>query len=34
MGYVLKLLAGDELVPAVKAAMRGERHVSDTARQG
>ena len=31
MGYVLKLVAGDELVPAVKAAMRGERHLSDTA---
>jgi DNA-binding NarL/FixJ family response regulator len=30
MGYVLKLVAGDELVPAVKAAMRGERHLSDT----
>jgi len=31
LGYVLKLVAGDELVPAVKAAMRGERHLSDTA---
>ncbi len=28
MGYVLKLVAGDELVPAVQAALRGERHVS------
>ena len=28
LGYVLKLSAGDELVPAVRAAMRGERFVS------
>ena len=28
LGYVLKLAAGDELVPAVRAALRGERHVS------
>lgn len=28
MGYVLKVAAGDELVPAVHAALRGERHVS------
>jgi len=28
LGYVLKLEAGDELVPAVRAALRGERHVS------
>ena len=28
LGYVLKLVAGDELVPAVRAALRGERHVS------
>ena len=28
LGYVLKLVAGDELVPAVHAALRGERHVS------
>lgn len=27
-GYVLKVAAGDELVPAVRAALRGERHVS------
>jgi DNA-binding NarL/FixJ family response regulator len=27
VGYVLKLAAGDELVPAVRAALRGERHV-------
>ncbi len=30
LGYVLKFAAGDELVPAVRAAMRGERHISDT----
>jgi DNA-binding NarL/FixJ family response regulator len=28
MGYVVKLVAGDELVPAVHAALRGERHVT------
>jgi DNA-binding NarL/FixJ family response regulator len=28
LGYVLKLAAGDDLVPAVLAALRGERHVS------
>ena len=28
LGYVLKLAAGDELLPAVRAALRGERHVS------
>lgn len=28
IGYVLKSAAGDELVPAVHAALRGERHVS------
>ena len=28
LGYVLKLAAGDELVPAVHAALRGERQVS------
>ncbi len=28
LGHVLKLVAGDELVPAVHAALRGERHVS------
>src|SRR5688572_4262192 len=27
LGYVLKLAAGDDLVPAVHAALRGERHV-------
>jgi DNA-binding NarL/FixJ family response regulator len=28
LGYVLKLWAADDLVPAVWAAMRGERHVT------
>jgi DNA-binding NarL/FixJ family response regulator len=28
LGYVLKLAAGEELVPAVHAALRGERHVA------
>lgn len=28
LGYVLKRVAGDELVVAVRSAMRGERHVS------
>ena len=28
MGYVLKIAAGDELVPAVRSVLRGERHVS------
>ena len=28
MGYVLKLVAGEDLVPAVRAALRGERHIS------
>lgn len=28
LGYVLKDVAGDELVPAVHAALRGERYVS------
>ena len=27
LGYVLKLSAGNELVPAVRAALRGERYV-------
>jgi DNA-binding NarL/FixJ family response regulator len=30
LGYVSKLAAGDELIPAVRAALRGERHVSPT----
>ena len=28
LGYVLKVAAGDDLIPAVHAALRGERHVS------
>ena len=28
LGYVLKLAAGDDLIPAVRAALRGERHIS------
>lgn len=28
LGYVLKPSAGDELVPAIRAALRGERYVS------
>lgn len=28
LGYVLKGEAGDDLMPAVRAALRGERHVS------
>jgi DNA-binding NarL/FixJ family response regulator len=28
LGYVLKLSAGEELVAAVRAALRGQRHVS------
>ena len=30
LGYVLKLSAGEDLVAAVRAALRGERHVSGT----
>ena len=32
LGYVLKDAAGDELVPAVRAALDGERFVSSSAR--
>jgi DNA-binding NarL/FixJ family response regulator len=28
LGYVLKVLAGDDLMPAVRSVLRGERHVS------
>ena len=28
LGYVIKGAAGDELIPAVRSALRGERHVS------
>ena len=31
LGYVVKLVAGDELVPAIHAALRGERHVTGVA---
>jgi len=27
MGYVLKVTAGEDLVPAIHAALRGERHI-------
>ena len=29
LGFVLKDLAGDDLIPAVHSALRGERHVSE-----
>ena len=28
LGYVLKVSAGDEMVPAIRAALRGELHIS------
>jgi DNA-binding NarL/FixJ family response regulator len=31
LGFVVKLVAGDDLVPAIHAALRGERHVSGIA---
>jgi DNA-binding NarL/FixJ family response regulator len=31
MGYVLKISAGDDLVPAVRAALRGDRHFTPAA---
>jgi DNA-binding NarL/FixJ family response regulator len=34
LGYVLKQTAGEDLIPAVHAALRGERHVSLAARAG
>ena len=30
LGYVLKLTAGDDLVPAIHAVLRGEQHLSPT----
>ena len=30
LGYVLKIRAGDDLLPAIRAALRGERHLSPT----
>jgi len=32
LGYVLKVAAGRDLMPAVRAALRGERHVSEALR--
>jgi DNA-binding NarL/FixJ family response regulator len=29
-GYVMKLTAGDDLVPAIRAALQGKRHLSPT----
>ena len=29
LGYVLKCSAGEDLIPAIDAALRGERHVSE-----
>jgi DNA-binding NarL/FixJ family response regulator len=34
MGYVLKRLAGDELIPAVQSALRGEHYVSHVLNPG
>ena len=31
LGYVLKLTAGEDLVPAIHADLRGEQHVSPLA---
>ena len=31
LGYVLKLRAGEDLVPAIHAALRGEQHISPLA---
>lgn len=31
LGYVLKLTAGEDLVPAIHAALRGEHHISPLA---
>jgi DNA-binding NarL/FixJ family response regulator len=33
LGYVLKLAAGDDLVPAVRAALLGQVHISKSLRQ-
>ena len=30
LGYVLKLRAGDDLIPAIHAALRGQRHLPTT----
>lgn len=34
LGYVLKLTAGDDLLPAIRAAMRDERYVSPRLARG
>jgi DNA-binding NarL/FixJ family response regulator len=34
LGYVLKLRAGDDLVPAIHAVLRGEHHLSPTVAAG
>jgi len=34
LGYVLKLRAGDDLVPAIHAVLRGQRHFSPTLGSG
>jgi DNA-binding NarL/FixJ family response regulator len=34
LGYVLKLRAGDDLVPAIRAVLRGEQHLSPTVAAG
>ena len=31
LGYVLKVSAGEDLVPAIHAALRGEQHISPLA---
>jgi DNA-binding NarL/FixJ family response regulator len=33
LGYVLKLSAGEDLLPAVRSALRGEQHVSAQAKR-
>ncbi len=33
-GYVLKVRAGDDLIPAIRAALRGELHISPFPRTG
>jgi DNA-binding NarL/FixJ family response regulator len=34
LGYVLKLMAGDDLLPAIRAVLRGECHLSPTVNAG
>jgi DNA-binding NarL/FixJ family response regulator len=33
LGYVLKLAAGEDLIPAVRAALRGQIHISQSLRE-